>query len=143
MIFQVIKKLCNHFFMNRIFKYFPAIIAILIINGSCQTSDREISGLWESISIENDSSLFAKTLPSYIKGEVLLKFSGDGRFNWINNGEKLNLSGKYRLVGDIIYFEIESEVSPSKIKYKLLKNKLIIKTDDGFTYTFTRNSNKN
>lgn len=129
--------------MNRIVKYLPAIMIILIIYSSCSNKNTEISGLWESISIENDSSLFAKTLPSYIKGEVLLTFSGDGRFRWINQGEKLDLSGKYRLVENMIYFEIESEVSPLKVKYKLLKNKLIIMTDDGFTYTFVRNSNKN
>jgi hypothetical protein len=127
--------------MTGISKYFPAIMIILIIYSSCGNENRKISGSWESISIDNNSSLFAKTLPSFKKGEVFLTFSGGGRFNWINLGEKLNLSGKYRLVDDMIYFTIENEVSPLKVKYMFQDNKLVIITDDRFIYTFVRSSN--
>ena len=118
-------------------KHFRAIIisAALI---SCSAQNREICGSWESILIENRSSLFAKTLPSSVKGEVMLTISEDKKFTWINNTEKLNLAGKYRSEGDKIYFSIDGETKPLAVKFKLRDDKLIITTDDEFTFTFTK-----
>jgi hypothetical protein len=121
-------------------KYFLAV-SVLIIYAfliSCSAQKREICGSWESVLIENRSSLFDKTLPSSAKGEVLLTISEDKKFTWINNTEKLNLTGKYRSEGDKIYFSIDGETNPLYVKFKLRDNKLIITTEDEFIFTFIR-----
>lgn len=120
-------------------KYFSALIIIISAAlFSCSAQNREICGSWESVLIENRSSLFAKTLPSSAKGEVMLTISEDKKFTWINNTEKLNLTGKYRSEGDKIYFSIDGETNPLAVKFKLRDDKLIITTDDEFTFTFTK-----
>ena len=101
-----------------------------------------IFGQWESISIENPSPLFATTLPSYEKGEILISFFTDGRFNGINRKEKLELTGKFRFSDNNLYFDIEKETSSLKTGYKFKENRLIIITDDGFTYTFQKKGNQ-
>lgn len=125
--------------MIRKYKYYPA--AILIISAilfSCYAKERELYGSWESILIENRSSFFAKTLPSSVKGEVLLAFMHDKTFRWINETEKLNLSGKYSSEGNKIIFNINGEMKPLEVEFKFQNDKLIIITDDGFSFTFVK-----
>lgn len=124
--------------MSKPVRYFFIFIIITAINSSCRNISREISGTWESSSINNPSPLFAKTLPSYEKGEVVLNFQVDGTFTWTNYREKLNLTGKYRIAGNKIHFEITTESSPLITEYKFKGKNLIIITDDGFTFTFLK-----
>ena len=126
--------------MSNKHKYYQA--AILIISFmffSCSFYKKELCGSWGSILIDNKSSFFAKTLPSSVKGEVVLTFDENDRFTWINKNEKLYLSGKYRLIGNKIYFNIEKEVNPLEVKFRFQNDKLIILTDDGFSFTFVKN----
>jgi hypothetical protein len=114
------------------------IILISVFLSSCSIRNREICGTWESVLIENRSSLFTKTLPSSVKGEVLLTISEDRKFTWINNSEKLSLTGEYRTDSDKIYFSIDGETNPLDVKFKLRDDKLILTTDDEFVFTFTK-----
>ena len=129
--------------MNNKNKNYPAMILIITsMLFSCSSHKRELCGSWGSILIENKSSFFAKTLPTSVKGEVILTFDENERFTWINKNEKLYLSGKYRLKGNKIYFDIEKEVNPLEVEFKFLNDKLIILTDDGFSFTFVKTENQ-
>jgi len=125
--------------MYKRYKYYPVLhIIISLLLFSCYDKKSEISGTWESILIENQSPLFRKTLPTSIKGEVLLTLGKDENFNWINKTEKLNLSGKYGISGKKIIFIIDSEKNPLSVDYKLDNNRLVITTEDRFIFTFTK-----
>ena len=120
-------------------KYTSIALTILsVFLFSCNSGSTQLCGFWESILIENKSTLFTKTLPSSLKGEVLLTFSDDNKFTWINKSEKLNLSGKYKTERNKICFNIDGENNPLYVEFKFLNEKLILNTDDGFTFTFTR-----
>jgi hypothetical protein len=128
--------------MNRILKYYPVIILIIIISHiSCRNISRELTGHWESISIENPSPIFSKTLPTYEKGEVLLTLSADGMFIWNNTKDKEIITGKYRFSENNLYLDSDKESFPTlKTEYKYKDNRLII-TDDEFTFTFQKKEN--
>ena len=125
--------------MIKKYKCYPALLIIIsVIFNSCYTDGSKLSGSWESILIENSSSLFAKSLPSSIRGEVLLTVKKDGKFTWINKKEKSDLSGNYNTAGNKIYFNIIGEAKPLEVEYRFDGDKLIITTDDGFTFTFIK-----
>jgi len=125
--------------MNTKYKYFPAAILIFsFVFIFCSDKKKELRGSWESIKIENKSSLFRKTLPSCIKGEVILTLTEDEKFTWINKTEKLNLSGKYRFEKNKLYFDIDKEENPLAVEFRFQKDKLTITTEDEFTYTFIK-----
>ena len=116
------------------------IIPVILL--SCYSEKEKLYGSWESILIENKSSLFAKTLPSSARGEIILILTEDEKFTWINKTEKLNLSGKYISgEGKIFFniFNIDEEIKPLKAEFRLQNNRLIIITEDGFTFTFIKN----
>lgn len=120
-------------------KNYPAItILLLCMIFSCSFKNRILCGKWESILIENRSSFFSNTLPSSVRKEVLLTFNEDQKFTWVNESEKLNLSGHFSLSGNKIYFNITGEDKPLEVEFKLEKNRLIIITNDGFSFTFIK-----
>jgi hypothetical protein len=123
--------------MNKTLKPYIAMI-LIIICFSCRENVNEIKGSWESISVENPSPFFTEILKSHEKGEILLIFTDKSKYQWINYKEKLNLSGNCRITGNNIYFYIEKETFPLKVKYKSGNNKLVIVTDDGFIFTFLK-----
>lgn len=125
--------------MNNNFKCYPAAIVIFsLIFFCCSFKDKDPRGSWESVLIENKSPLFAKTLPSAARGEVLLYLGKDDKFTWINKSEKLNLTGKYRIADNRIFFDPEGDEKPLDVEFRLAKGKLIIITDDGFSFTFIK-----
>lgn len=120
--------------------YYPAVLIIIsFIILSCCTEEKQLYGTWESILIENNSPLFSKTLPSSVKGEVVLELTKDRKFTWINKNEKLNLSGKYIPVENKIIFSIEGEIKPLEVEFRLQNDKLIIITEDEFKFSFIKN----
>lgn len=119
-------------------KYNIILITLSCLLFSCASGEKKLQGSWESILVENESALFAKTLPSSVKGEILLTFSDSEKFTWINNSEKLNLSGSYNSGGNKIYFIITGDAEPLEVKFRFHNDRLIINTGDGFTFTFTK-----
>lgn len=120
-------------------KYSAAIAIIAVILLSCKSENKKLHGSWESILIENDSSLFTKTLPSSVQGEVILIMTEKEKFTWFNESEKLKLSGKYALKDRKIFFYIDGEIKPLEVEFTLKNNKLIILTPDNFKFTFIKN----
>lgn len=120
-------------------KHYSALIAILsVILFSCETENKKLHGLWESILIENESSLFAKTLPSSVRGEVILIMTEEKKFTWLNKSEKLNLYGKYEVENKRLILNIDGENKPLEVEFSLKNNKLIIVTPDDFKFTFVK-----
>ncbi len=125
--------------MNRYRIHAAAVLIIPLVLLCCSAGKRELYGSWGSILIENSAPLFAKTLPTSVKNEVVLTFDENDRFTWSNKNEKLYLSGKYRVDGKRIYLDIEKEGAPLKVEFKIRNDRLIILTDDGFSFTFVKN----
>jgi len=129
--------------MIKQYKYYPGIIVIVsLLLFSCSSANKKHHGEWESIKIENSSSLFKKTLPSSLKGEVLLTLEGNGSFSWVNKIEKTDLSGDYSTSSDTLFFNIKGERDALAVKFKVQNSHLTIITDDGFIFTFTKKDQK-
>ncbi len=131
------EKLFNIEYMNNNFFRIKLILLSCLIF-SCSVKNIIPYGAWESILIENRSSLFAKTLPDYSEREVLLTFSENNKFTWINKKDKLSLSGEFTVTGNKIYFKIYGGEKPLETEFSLYDNKLVIITDDGFRFTFVK-----
>ena len=126
--------------MRNDLKHYSAVIVIIsVILFSCGSENKKLQGSWASILIENNSSLFAKSLPSSVKGEVILIMTEDEKFTWLNKSEKLNLSGKYEVVNNKLILNIDGENKPLEVEFILKSNKLIIITPDEFKFTFVKN----
>ncbi len=142
--FYLIKMITRRFItglenIKKKYRYYPAIIVIVsLFLFSCYSENKKLQGQWESIHIENNSSLFAKTLPSSDKGEVILTLEETGEFSWINKSEKTDLSGKYYTSRDEIFLDITGDRNRLVVKFKLKENNLIIITDDEFIFTFIK-----
>lgn len=129
--------------MVKISRHFVAVIVLfLTLIFNCCESRTDIYGSWESIKIESDSNFFKNTLPSEKRGEIQLNFSSDGRFRWINTSEETDLSGNFTTEADKIRLKIDNSDESLQVLFLVRGDRLIISTDDGFTYTFVKNSQK-
>ena len=124
--------------MRQVIQIFSSVILVLLIHNCSLVISVNITGTWESISVENPAPFFSKVLPSHEKGEIILTFYKNGIFNWKNRKEKTNLTGRYSFIKNSIFFNADNEIIPVKAEFRLKDNCLVLKTSDGFTFTFVK-----
>lgn len=106
----------------------------------CVGREPYLVGTWSSVSITNQSPFFKNTLPDFKLGSVKASFDRDGHFLWVYiDGPRI--TGTYILDGKHLVMTSSAENETTRFFYSFTGNRLVIKSEDGFIFTFTQNPN--
>ena len=111
---------------------------ILISLSGCGKDQEYLFGTWYSISIANPDPFFRDTLPDTKYGKIRVTFYESGNFIWIDTSEAKQINGTFKIVDDIFEMNDLNANEKVRLSYQLVKDKLILKTDDGFIFTFEK-----
>ncbi len=116
--------------------------ALLAQSTGCSSVQSRLTGTWSSVSIENPDPLFKDTLPDRKIGAVAITFYPDKKFKWIDFRDKVEMKGIFSLEKNTLVLTHSKEAIPLLFSYSWGSNKLVLKTDDGFTFSFIRSDNR-
>jgi hypothetical protein len=114
-----------------------AFMSLYIFSG-CDNYEVNLSGSWRSVSVRNPSPFFKNVLAGYREGSITLALSPDRKYIWTDTLQNMQLKGKFSLRGKEIYLTPEKKGEAIRAWYHIKEQKLIIETDDYFSFTFVR-----
>lgn len=119
--------------------YLLASLFFTLLYG-CVGRELYLVGTWTSMSITNQSPFFKDTLPDTKLGSVKASFDQSGYFIW-DDIDGSRITGTYILDGKHLVMTSSTENETTRLSYDLTGNRLVIESEDGFVFTFTKNSN--
>lgn len=114
-----------------------AIMSLCFFSG-CDNYEVNLSGSWRSASVQNPSPFFKNVLAGYKEGSITLALSPDRKFIWTDSLQNMQLKGKFAVRGKEIFLTPEKKGEAMRVWYHISGQKLIIETDDYFSFTFVR-----
>lgn len=116
-----------------------SIVSILLPGlWNCGNNKQSITGSWQSVSIENPAPLFKKTLPNRKVGSIKLTIDSNGDFSWadVDNGPRI--TGTCHMEKGALLLTSVDDKETVPVRYTVSEKRLILKTDDGFTFVFDK-----
>lgn len=127
--------------MKRIVFLF-VLAAGIVFFASCDEAPVEISGTWVSVSIDNPAPLFKGLMPDIKRGSVTVTFTGKGTFTWTNTHDNKTIKGAYVIKGKKVVLNTNDDEKPLVLRCRIKECRLILKTEDEFTFVFEKRDAK-
>lgn len=122
--------------------YFILILSLTVIClAGCRSPQNKVFGSWHTVSIENPDPFFKNTLPDTRIGSIRVSFLPHKKFQWIDTEYGREITGSYHIENNSIHLTGISNEEALILKFSFNeKEQLVIKTDDGFIFTFEESS---
>jgi len=114
------------------------LLIILAANTGCDYGADRLPGSWKSVSVKNPSPFFKIALAEYKEGAITLDLYPDKRFIWADSLQNMQIKGSFEVKGDKILLRLNKDDEKIALGFSAGKKRLVIKTDDYFTFTFVR-----
>ncbi|HOO72647.1 MAG TPA: hypothetical protein PK926_12865 [Spirochaetota bacterium] len=113
-------------------------IVFLFIHCGCDSPGGVVTGSWKSVAVTSSSPFFKGVVSSYREGDITVCFYPDSKFTWADARGGINLKGTFTNEGKFLAMIVTKDDEIIRVSYRIKRNRLVISTDDSFTFTFEK-----